>query len=406
MNDDGPAARCSTIPEGIDAFRRGEMVIVLDDERRENEGDLIIAAEHASAQAINFMIREGGGLICVAMTGDRLAALGLTRMSRVNTGDAFRTAFMESVDARTGIATGISAHDRARTVAVLMDQASGPSDLVRPGHLFPLEAVEGGVLRRPGHTEAAVDLARLAGLRPAGVICEILLPNGAMARRNDLLEFAARHTLRVLSINDLMVYRRNTEKLVEREQTVRLPTEMAVFQLHMYRALPENEHHLALVLGDPGKGGDPPLVRVHSECLTGDVFGSQRCDCGSQLRRSMQMVAEEGRGVILYMRQEGRGIGLAHKIHAYKLQETGLDTVEANVRLGFEPDLRDYSSAAQMLHDLGLRRVRLLTNNPHKVEGLRKYGIEVSERVPLVVPPTRHNERYLTVKKQKLGHIL
>ncbi len=382
------------------------MVIVLDDERRENEGDLIIAAEHASAQAINFMIREGGGLICVAMTGDRLAALGLARMSRVNTGDAFRTAFMESVDARTGITTGISAHDRARTVAVLMDPASGPSDLVRPGHLFPLEAVEGGVLRRPGHTEAAVDLARLAGLRPAGVICEILLPNGAMARRNDLLKFAARHALRVLSINDLVVHRRNTEKLVEREQTVRLPTEMAVFQLHMYRALPENEHHLALVLGDPGKGGDPPLVRVHSECLTGDVFGSQRCDCGSQLRRSMQMIAEEGCGVILYMRQEGRGIGLAHKIHAYKLQETGLDTVEANVRLGFEPDLRDYSSAAQMLHDLGLRHVRLLTNNPHKIEGLRKYGIEVSERVPLVVPPTRHNERYLTVKKQKLGHIL
>ena len=382
------------------------MVIVLDDERRENEGDLIIAAEHASAQAINFMIREGGGLICVAMTGDRLAALGLARMSRVNTGDAFRTAFMESVDARTGITTGISAHDRARTVAVLMDPASGPSDLVRPGHLFPLEAVEGGVLRRPGHTEAAVDLARLAGLRPAGVICEILLPNGAMARRNDLLKFAARHALRVLSINDLVVHRRNTEKLVEREQTVRLPTEMAVFQLHMYRALPENEHHLALVLGDPGKRGDPPLVRVHSECLTGDVFGSQRCDCGSQLRRSMQMIAEEGCGVILYMRQEGRGIGLAHKIHAYKLQETGLDTVEANVRLGFEPDLRDYSSAAQMLHDLGLRHVRLLTNNPHKIEGLRKYGIEVSERVPLVVPPTRHNERYLTVKKQKLGHIL
>ncbi len=393
------------IPEAIEAFRRGEMLLVVDDERRENEGDLIVAAEKATPEAIHFMIREGGGLVCIAMTKARLAELGLSRMAPIGPGDPYRTAFMESVDAREGVSTGISAFDRARTAAVLMDEASKPRDLVRPGHLFPLEAVEGGVLQRAGHTEAAVDFARLAGLKPGGVICEVMREDGAMARRPELSAFAVRHRLKMVSIADLVTHRRRTERLVRREQAIRLPTQWAVFQLHMYRAQPENEDHLALVLGDPA-GRTAPLVRIHSECLTGDVFGSMRCDCGSQLRRSMELVAAEGCGVILYLRQEGRGIGLAHKIHAYALQEAGLDTVEANQRLGFDADLRDYSAAAQILRDLGVDGVRLITNNPKKVAGLEKYGVRVSERVPLVIPPTEYNERYLRAKKQKLGHLL
>jgi 3,4-dihydroxy 2-butanone 4-phosphate synthase/GTP cyclohydrolase II len=312
---------------------------------------------------------------------------------------------METVDAQSGISTGISAADRARTVQVMMDPASVAADLVKPGHMFPLAAVEGGVLRRGGHTEASVDLARLAGFQPAGVICEILRPDGAMARRDDLIPFARRHGIRIVTIADLVVHIRRHSVLVERECTVRLPTDIAEFDLHMYRAQPEQEHHLALTMGDPRRTPSP-LVRIHSECLTGDVFGSQRCDCGSQLRKSMQMIAAEKSGVVLYLRQEGRGIGLAHKIHAYALQERGMDTVEANQELGFEPDLRDYSAAAQMLKDLGIDSVRLITNNPNKVEGLKKYGIHVADRVPVIVPAGVHNERYLRAKKDKLGHWL
>ena len=393
------------VDEAVDAFRRGEMLVVTDHERRENEGDLVVAAEKATPAHINFMIRQGGGLVCIAMTRDRLAQLGLSRMAPQGRGDPYGTAFMQSVDAREGVTTGISAGDRARTVAVLMDEASHPEDLVRPGHMFPLEAVAQGVLRRPGHTEAAVDLARLAGLKPAGVICEVLREDGQMARGPELEAFARVHGLRTLRIADLVLYRRGTERLVDLERAVRMPTDHGAFQLRMYRVVPDEEHHLALVLGDPA-ASPAPLVRVHSECLTGDVFGSLRCDCGAQLRQAMAAIAAEGAGVILYLRQEGRGIGLAHKIHAYALQDDGLDTVEANVRLGFEPDLRDYSAAAQMLRDMGIERVRLLTNNPHKVEGLSVYGIKVAERVPLVIPCTPHNARYLQTKRAKMGHVL
>jgi len=379
--------------------------VVADDEKRENEGDLIVAAEKATPEALHFMIRQAGGLMCVAMTRERLAQLGLSRMTPRGPGDDFRTAFMESVDAREGVTTGISAFDRARTVAVLMEETTRPEDLVRPGHLFPLEAVEYGVLRRPGHTEAAVDLARMAGLKPAGVICEILGADGGMARGQELSDFARHHGLPLVTIAEIVAHRRRHERLVEREQTVHLPTDWADFRLHMYRALPEKEYHLALTLGAEAEGG-PPLVRIHSECLTGDVFGSQRCDCGRQLRLAMERIANEGRGAVIYLRQEGRGIGLVHKIHAYALQENGLDTVEANRCLGFEPDLRDYYVSAQMLRDLGWTRVRLLSNNPHKVEGLLRYGVEVAERVPLVVPSTPYNQRYLKTKREKLGHWL
>lgn len=401
-----PSAASPALAAAVAAYRRGGLVVVVDDEHRENEGDLIVAAEKATPEALTFMIRHAGGLMCVALTRERLAALGLTRMAARGAEDPFRTAFMESVDARAGVTTGISAHDRARTVRALLDPRTRPEDLIRPGHIFPLEAVEFGVLRRPGHTEAAVDLARLAGLQPAGVICEILNPDGTMARRPQLEAFARRHRLPLVTIADLVTYRRATERLVELERTVRLPTDFAEFRLHMYRALPEQEHHLALTLGALERGGAAPLVRMHSECLTGDVFGSQRCDCGRQLHEAMRRIAGEGRGAIIYLRQEGRGIGLAHKIHAYALQEAGLDTVEANKRLGFEPDLRDYYVGAQILRELGIRRVRLLTNNPHKVEGLRKYGVEVAERVPLVTPATPHNRRYLRAKREKLGHLL
>ncbi len=395
----------AAVREAVAAFERGEMLVVVDHEGRENEGDLIVAAEKATAAHVNFMIRKGGGLVCVAMTRERLAHLGLSRMSPQGGGDAYGTAFMQSVDARAGVSTGISAEDRARTVSVLMDEAARPEDLVRPGHLFPLQAVEHGVLRRPGHTEAAVDLARLAGLKPAGVICEILREDGRMARVPDLEAFAREHGLRLLRIADLVMYRRGTERLVELERAVRMPAASGEFQLRMYRVAPEGEHHLALVLGDPARV-PAPLVRVHSECLTGDVFGSLRCDCGSQLRRAMDLVAAEGAGIVIYLRQEGRGIGLAHKIHAYALQDGGLDTVEANVQLGFEPDQRDYCAAAQMLRDMGVDRVRLLTNNPAKVRGLALYGVEVEARLPLVIPSTPHNERYLQAKRAKMGHAL
>ena len=395
----------SPLSDVLAALRRGEMVVVTDDERRENEGDLIMAAEKVTPDAINFMTRYGRGLICVAQEKATLARLGLSRMARYGSEDPYRTAFMESVDARQGITTGISAADRARTISVMADPASTAKDLMRPGHIFPLEAVEGGVLRRPGHTEAAVDLTRLAGLQPAGVICEILREDGAMARLPDLVAFAAQHRLCMISVAAIAEHRRRTESLIRLEQTIQFPTDLGVFSLRMYHSWVDNKRHLALVMGEPAAQA-APFVRVHSECLTGDAFGSLRCDCGSQLREAMQMIAREGHGILLYMRQEGRGIGLEQKIHAYALQERGLDTVEANEQLGFEPDARDYAVAAQMLVDLGVRRLRLITNNPRKIIGLETYGLEIAARVPLVLPSTIHNEKYLETKREKLGHLI
>lgn len=393
------------VDEVIASVRRGEMVVVTDDERRENEGDLVMAGEKVSARTINFMAHYGRGLICVCATAERLQRLGVSRAVTKGRGDAYQTAFMESVDAAHGISTGISAHDRARTIQVIANDRSKPRDLVSPGHTFPIEAREGGVLRRAGHTEASVDLARMAGLKPVGVICEILRDDGSMARVPDLRAFATEHKLKMTCIADLIALRRREERLVEFVREVNLPTRWGTFRLRLYRSLIENENHIALVMGRPS-ANKPVLVRVHSECLTGDVFGSLRCDCGTQFHEAMRRVAEQKCGVILYMRQEGRGIGLAGKIHAYELQERGLDTVEANEELGFAADLRDYGIGAQILSELGLRKIRLITNNPRKVVGLEGYGLQIVERVPLVCPATRHNARYLRAKKEKLGHLL
>lgn len=380
------------------------MVIITDDENRENEGDLVMAADKVTDRAINFMAKFGRGLICVAMTKERLDELNIRTMVN-GRGDHFGTAFTESVDARLGVTTGISAHDRAHTIKTLVKRGAKRSDLVSPGHVFPLEAKEGGVLRRTGHTEASVDLARLAGFHPAGVICEVMNDDGSMARLPDLRKFATKHGLKLASIASLIEYRRKQEKMVELVRTVDMPTRFGLFKLKLYQSMPDHENHLALVMGDPRKAKSP-LVRVHSECLTGDVFGSLRCDCGEQLAKAMQMVAREKVGVVLYMRQEGRGIGLANKLHAYELQEKGLDTVEANVKLGFKADLRDYGVGAQILVDLGLSRIRLITNNPRKVVGLQAYGLTITGRVPLVLPATEHSKRYLATKKAKLGHWL
>ncbi len=385
-------------------LRRGRMVIVVDDADRENEGDLIMAAEHATPAAINFMARFGRGLICVPTTEERLKQLGVERMVTQNR-ESFKTDFQVSVDAARGITTGISAADRARTIQIMAGPTSVAEDLVQPGHVFPLRARAGGVLQRAGHTEAAVDLARLAGCRPIGILCEILKDDGSMARLPDLVKFARKHRLKLATIEDLIKHRRTREKLVQRVETVEMPTDFGDFHLHLYRTSTDGQHHIALVKGDvAGKAG--VLVRVHSECLTGDVFGSRRCDCGPQLHQAMKQISREGRGVIVYMRQEGRGIGLAPKILAYKLQERGLDTVEANLKLGYKMDLREYGLGAQILADLGLKTIRLLTNNPKKIVGLEGYGLEVIEQIPIRISPNPHNARYLKTKREKLGHLV
>ena len=391
-----------TIESVVQDVRRGRMVIIVDDADRENEGDLIMAAEHVTPAAINFMARFGRGLICVPTTEERLKQLGVERMVTQNR-ETFKTDFQVSVDAARGITTGISAADRSETIKVMADPTAVPEDLVQPGHVFPLRARAGGVLQRAGHTEAAVDLVRLAGCRPIGVICEVLKDDGAMARLSDLVKFARKHKLRLGTIESLIKYRRTREKLIQKVEVIQLPTDYGDFALHLYRATTDGQHHLALVKGDVA-GKPNVLVRVHSECLTGDVFGSRRCDCGPQLHQAMRQIAHEGRGVIVYMRQEGRGIGLAPKILAYKLQERGYDTVEANLKLGYKMDLREYGLGAQILADLGLRTIRLLTNNPKKVVGLDGYGLEIVEQVPIRVPANPHNAKYLKTKREKLGH--
>jgi 3,4-dihydroxy 2-butanone 4-phosphate synthase / GTP cyclohydrolase II len=393
-----------SIEAALADLRRGRMVIVVDDADRENEGDLVMAAEHVTPAAINFMAKFGRGLICVPTTGERLKQLGVERMVTQNR-ETFKTDFQVSVDAARGISTGISAADRARTIQVMADPTATPDDLIQPGHIFPLRAKSGGVLQRAGHTEAAVDLARLAGCRSIGVICEVMSDDGTMARLPELRKFARKHKLKICSIADLISYRRTREKLVERVEVVKMPTDYGDFDLHLYRSHTDGQHHVALVRGDVA-GKEKVLVRVHSECLTGDVFGSRRCDCGPQLQQAMRQVSDAGCGVILYMRQEGRGIGLAPKIQAYKLQEKGLDTVEANQKLGFGMDLREYGLGAQILCDLGLKTIRLLTNNPKKIVGLAGYGLKVVEQVPIRVKPNPHNERYLKTKREKLGHLL
>ena len=382
----------------------GKIVIVTDDADRENEGDLVMAAEKVTPEAINFMTKFGRGLICVPISNERAEQLGLQRMV-VQNREMYRTDFTVSVDAAHGVTTGISAHDRAATIRTIAEPKSVPDDLIQPGHVFPLRAKDGGVLRRAGHTEASVDLAHMAGLQPAGVLCEILHDDGTMARLPELMEFRKKHHLRICTIQSLIAHRRLREKLVELEQVVKLPTDYGDFDLHLYRSKLDGAHHLALVKGVIDQE-QPALVRVHSECLTGDVFGSRRCDCGNQLHAALRQISDEGSGVLVYMRQEGRGIGLAAKIHAYKLQEGGLDTVEANAKLGFASDLRDYGLGAQILFDLGVRKFRFLTNNPKKVVGLEGYGMQMVEQVPIRSEANPHNAKYLETKKMKLGHLL
>lgn len=396
----------ATIPEAIDDIRAGRMVVVCDDEDRENEGDLTLAAEKVTPEAINFMARYGRGLICLPMTGERLDQLRIPLMVQDEENSArFGTAFCVPIEAKQGTTTGISAADRARTVLAAIDPDTRPADLARPGHMFPLRAVAGGVLVRAGQTEAAVDLARLAGLVPAGVICEVMDEDGTMARVPRLAEFCRTHGLKLITIKDLIRYRMCHERLVRKMAEANLPTRFGPFRIHAYESLIDRQHHVALVMGEV-RGEEPVLVRVHSQCLTGDIFGSSRCDCGEQLGIALEMIRLAGRGVLLYLRQEGRGIGLIHKIMAYELQDQGKDTVEANEALGFKPDQRDYGIGAQILAELGLNRIRLMTNNPRKFVGLEGYGLEIVERVALEVPPSETTLRYLRTKKEKLGHLL
>jgi 3,4-dihydroxy 2-butanone 4-phosphate synthase/GTP cyclohydrolase II len=394
----------ATIEEALEDIRAGRMVVVVDDEDRENEGDLTMAAQFVTPEAINFMAKEGRGLICLALTPERCDELGLDLMAAKNE-SPFETAFTVSVEAREGVTTGISAADRAHTIQVAIDPESAPRDLVQPGHVFPLKAKDGGVLERTGQTEAAVDLARLAGLNPAGVICEIMNDDGTMARVPDLVGFCEHHGLKLVTVADLIAYRRTHDKLVERVVATALPTGFGDFTAIGYRSLVDDKHHVALVKGDV-EGQEDVLVRVHSECLTGDVFHSLRCDCGEQLESALAMIEREGRGVLLYLAQEGRGIGLLNKLRAYRLQEEGLDTVEANLRLGLPADLRDYGIGAQILVDLGLSSIRILTNNPKKIRGLEGYGLRVADQIPIEHLPNPHNEAYLRTKAERMGHIL
>ncbi len=396
--------RLSSIAEAIEEIKAGRFIIIVDDEDRENEGDLALAAEKVTPEAINFMALHARGLICLPVIGRRLDELRIPLMVRENT-SKFSTAFTISVEAKRGVSTGISAADRAETVKAVIDPATKPEDLAQPGHMFPLRARDGGVLVRAGHTEAIVDFARLAGLYPSGVICEIMNEDGTMARLPQLEAMAKKLGLKVVSVADLIAYRRRHEKLVHRVAEASLPTRYGEFTAIAYRSDIDPDEHLALVMGDIATE-EPALLRVHSECLTGDVFGSLRCDCGEQVALAMQRIAEEGRGVFLYMRQEGRGIGFHNKMRAYALQDKGLDTVEANLSLGFDPDLRDYGIGAQILADLGLHEIRILTNNPKKVIGLEGYGLKVVETIPIIIPPNPYNRHYLETKQKKLGHLL
>lgn len=393
-----------SIEEAIEDFRRGKVLIVVDDEDRENEGDFVIAAEHTTPEIINMLTKEGRGVVCAPLTRSRADELMLEPMVEANT-SLHETPFTVSIDYIHGTTTGVSAVDRAATVRALIDPKVKPADFARPGHIFPLRASEGGVLRRAGHTEAVIDLCNLAGVYPAGVLCEILNEDGTMARVPELMAIAQKFRLKIITVKALIEYRMQREKLVRRVVSTRLPTRIGEFQVHMYRSETDEKEHVALVKGDIA-ADSPTLVRVHSECLTGDVFGSLRCDCNEQLIAAMQQVEKEGRGVVLYMRQEGRGIGLLNKLKAYGLQDDGMDTVEANEKLGFRPDLRDYGIGAQILRDLGVGKMRLMTNNPKKVVGLHGYGLEIVERVPLEVDPNFHNEKYLQAKRDKLGHLI
>jgi 3,4-dihydroxy 2-butanone 4-phosphate synthase/GTP cyclohydrolase II len=398
------ATHFSTIEAALEDIREGRMIVVCDGEDRENEGDLVLAAQFATPEAVNFMAKEALGLICLALTPERCDELGLDLMAAKNE-SPLRTAFTVSIEAAEGVTTGISAHDRAQTIQVAIDPETRPADLVQPGHVFPLKARAGGVLERTGHTEASVDLARLAGLNPAGVICEIMNDDGTMARVPDLVAYCERHGLKMIAVADLIAYRRRTEKLVERVVETSLPTGFGVFTAVGYRSLVDHKHHVAMVKGDVADKADV-LVRVHSECLTGDVFHSLRCDCGEQLESALAMIEREGEGVLLYLAQEGRGIGLLNKLRAYKLQEDGLDTVDANLKLGLPADLRDYGIGAQILVDLGLSSIRILTNNPKKIIGMEGYGLSVSDQIPIQSVPNPHNEAYLRAKRERMGHTL
>jgi 3,4-dihydroxy 2-butanone 4-phosphate synthase / GTP cyclohydrolase II len=396
--------RFSTIEEALEDISSGRMVVVVDDEDRENEGDLVMAAQFVTPDAINFMTRQAGGWICLALTPERCDELGLDLMAAKNE-SAHQTPFTVTIEAREGVTTGISVHDQAHTMQVAVDQTKGEADIVTPGHVHPLKAKEGGVLERTGHTEAAIDLARLAGLNPSGVICEIQNEDGSMARAEDLSAYCFKHGLKMITIADLIAYRRRNDKLVERVVSTSLPTGFGEFQVVGYRSLVDDKHHVALVKGDVA-GKPDVLVRVHSECLTGDVFHSLRCDCGEQLESALAMIEKDGEGVLLYLAQEGRGIGLLNKLRAYKLQEEGLDTVDANLKLGLPADLRDYGIGAQILVDLGLSSIRILTNNPKKIRGLEGYGLSVTAQLPIEHVPNPHNEAYMRAKKERMGHTL